>query len=286
MTTQNQFQHAEDEYFRLKGQLAAGRIAQEQFEAALKNLMIQDAQGRYWTIGGDSGKWYVHDGRTWVEAPAPTTDPSTAPTVLAAPKASRKSSPAVWITCGGCALVMLLGVVAIFFALSQGIVKISLGATSTPTLIPTPVPSPPTITPMPTSTSLPTNTPSPTSTLPPTATPTRLTAPIFGAVGCSAAYDEAANKPIDLRLDKIVASGTTHIYASWSYQVPDLAAYKYTWYHDSDMVFSDKLKVTDLSGTMWVGTWYTDRKLETGTWKFELRTLDDKLLLTDACIIQ
>ena len=60
----DQFRRAEDEYFRLKGQLAAGRITPEQFEAALKNLMLQDAQGRWWMLGPDTGKWHVHDGTT------------------------------------------------------------------------------------------------------------------------------------------------------------------------------------------------------------------------------
>ena len=69
----DQFRRAEDEYFRLKGQFAAGRITPEQFEAAIKNLMVQDAQGRYWMLGPDTGKWYVHDGTTWVEAQPPTT---------------------------------------------------------------------------------------------------------------------------------------------------------------------------------------------------------------------
>lgn len=65
------FQKAEDEYFKLKGQLGAGRITQEQFEAKLKDAMVQDDQGRYWIIGVDSGKWYVSDGENWVEGNPP-----------------------------------------------------------------------------------------------------------------------------------------------------------------------------------------------------------------------
>jgi hypothetical protein len=66
------FKKAEDEYFRLKGQLATGRITPQEFEDALKGLMFQDAQGRWWMLGADSGKWYVHDGVRWNEA-APST---------------------------------------------------------------------------------------------------------------------------------------------------------------------------------------------------------------------
>jgi hypothetical protein len=50
----NSFPQVEDEYFKLKGKLATGRITQAEFDAALKALMIQDAQGRYWTLGADA----------------------------------------------------------------------------------------------------------------------------------------------------------------------------------------------------------------------------------------
>jgi len=61
------FQRAEDEFFKLKGQVGAGRITQAQFEEQLRALVVQDAQGRYWMLGADSGKWYMHDGTSWVE---------------------------------------------------------------------------------------------------------------------------------------------------------------------------------------------------------------------------
>jgi uncharacterized membrane protein len=61
------YKRAEDEYFRLKGRLSAGRLTEEQFQAAVKELMVQDAQGRYWMLGVDTGKWYFHNGQTWVE---------------------------------------------------------------------------------------------------------------------------------------------------------------------------------------------------------------------------
>lgn len=68
MQSANAFRQAEDSYLRLKGQLAIGRMTREQFDAALKELMVQDAQGRYWMLGADSGKWYVYDGKSWVES--------------------------------------------------------------------------------------------------------------------------------------------------------------------------------------------------------------------------
>ena len=63
-----QFKKAEDEYFLLKGKLAAERITHDQFEAQLQNLMLQDAEGHYWMLGVDSGRWFRHDGAQWIEA--------------------------------------------------------------------------------------------------------------------------------------------------------------------------------------------------------------------------
>ena len=59
-----------------------GRITREQFDAALKDLMVQDAQGRWWMLGAESGKWYTHDGKNWVEAQPPTSS-ARAPTAPA-----------------------------------------------------------------------------------------------------------------------------------------------------------------------------------------------------------
>lgn len=64
---QDQFEKTEAEYFCLKGQVASGRISPPQFEAACRQLVFQDAQGRSWMLGVDSGRWYMHDGRAWVK---------------------------------------------------------------------------------------------------------------------------------------------------------------------------------------------------------------------------
>src|SRR5512136_21622 len=86
------FQEAESEYKKLKAQLDAGALTEDQFEARLEAIMVQDQQGRWWTIGGATGQWYVHDGVNWVigEPSAPTTPPpgrpgGAAPEAKAAP---------------------------------------------------------------------------------------------------------------------------------------------------------------------------------------------------------
>jgi hypothetical protein len=37
------------------------------YEQALDALTVENG-GRLWTIGVNSGRWYIHDGRAWVQA--------------------------------------------------------------------------------------------------------------------------------------------------------------------------------------------------------------------------
>jgi hypothetical protein len=73
------FEETQQRFFLLKGQLAAGRITREQFEAARQELTITDAQGHYWALGADDGQWYIHDGQNWVRGVPPGTGGNTAP---------------------------------------------------------------------------------------------------------------------------------------------------------------------------------------------------------------
>ena len=62
----DKYRHAEEEYFKLRGQFDTGRLSQDSFDEKLRELMVQDEQGRYWMLGADSGKWYLYDGTKWV----------------------------------------------------------------------------------------------------------------------------------------------------------------------------------------------------------------------------
>lgn len=147
---QDAFRKSEEEYFRLRGQFATGRMTREQFEAALNELMVQDAQGRYWMLGVDSGKWYVHQGNNWVEAnpfgtipTAPMSAPprdlperrtgASPPSPPSSPAPRSPSSPTTTpqkggIGCGGCLvrscllLIILIAVLAggAYLALQSG----------------------------------------------------------------------------------------------------------------------------------------------------------------------
>lgn len=100
-TPDPRFQKAQEEYARLKSQLNAGQLTSAQFESALDQLMLSDDQGRYWMIGAETGKWYVHNGQTWVEStpggPAAALPPSPPPSgsVTSAPAAVPTGRPPV-----------------------------------------------------------------------------------------------------------------------------------------------------------------------------------------------
>lgn len=106
---QDRYRQAEQEYFKLRGQFDTGRISQEQFDEKLRELIQQDAQGRYWMLGADSGKWYFYDGTKWVQgdpyagaapppvaappAPPVTTSPTPPSTGRTEPRASAAPAP-------------------------------------------------------------------------------------------------------------------------------------------------------------------------------------------------
>lgn len=92
---EDQYRNAEDQYFKLRGQFDTGRLTQEQFDEKLRELMIHDAQGRYWMLGADSGKWYYYDGAKWVQGEpyAGATPPPMAVPVEARPLSSPDTAP-------------------------------------------------------------------------------------------------------------------------------------------------------------------------------------------------
>src|SRR3990172_3812650 len=75
------FREAMAQYWKLRSQHEAGALGDAEFEAAVGDLTVVDAQGDAWQIGVSTGRWYRFDGQTWVEGfPAlPSEDPSQAP---------------------------------------------------------------------------------------------------------------------------------------------------------------------------------------------------------------
>ncbi|MBI5032048.1 MAG: hypothetical protein HZB51_16065 [Chloroflexi bacterium] len=161
----DRFDQVENEYYRLKGRLAAGRITREQFENELKRLMIEDLQGRRWILGVDSGKWYVHDGQSWVEA-QPRSD-------LRRDGIPRRSMLSIVAATSVLIVLCVGGLIAIHFGANESVVQRATGFTPTQTSVTMAIP-PLTSTSMPslTSTRPAIRRESPPSTAAPTATPT------------------------------------------------------------------------------------------------------------------
>jgi hypothetical protein len=65
---QDAFQQVEQEFFRLRGQFAVGRITPEEYDEALRHLQVRDAEGRVWMLGANSGRWYYSTSPQWVES--------------------------------------------------------------------------------------------------------------------------------------------------------------------------------------------------------------------------
>jgi hypothetical protein len=65
------FQEADRRYIELKRQLDTGTISPEEFDAQLRQLMVQDQEGRWWAKSRKTGEWNYHDGSAWVRGTPP-----------------------------------------------------------------------------------------------------------------------------------------------------------------------------------------------------------------------
>jgi hypothetical protein len=62
------------ELFReLKAEAEAGTITEEEFEDRVRDLLFRDEEGRYWTIGAQTEKWYRYEAGEWVQDSPPAT---------------------------------------------------------------------------------------------------------------------------------------------------------------------------------------------------------------------
>jgi hypothetical protein len=73
----------EAEFDRLKARFESGALSEADFKVRLEELMVEDEQGRWWMIGYETGRWYVHDGEEWVpQEPPPSRERRPAPAGL------------------------------------------------------------------------------------------------------------------------------------------------------------------------------------------------------------
>jgi len=68
----DQFKNIEKEFQQLKDEFNRKRLSEPDFKKKLKELRLQDQDGRFWTIGAQTGKWYYFDGTDWIESKPPS----------------------------------------------------------------------------------------------------------------------------------------------------------------------------------------------------------------------
>ena len=75
------FAEADRQYVELKQLCDAGTLSAEAFDQALKELMVQDAQGMWWAKSRNTGEWNYHDAATgaWIAGQPPVSQPPVAP---------------------------------------------------------------------------------------------------------------------------------------------------------------------------------------------------------------
>ncbi len=67
----DKFREVENAIDRLRDRSLKGEISQREFVDGLRKLRFRDDQGRFWTMGVQSGQWYCYDGRNWIPAVPP-----------------------------------------------------------------------------------------------------------------------------------------------------------------------------------------------------------------------
>lgn len=69
---QDHFKNVEKEFRQLRKKFRQKDISEIEFKKRLKDLRLQDQDGRFWTIGAQTGRWYYFDGNDWVESKPPS----------------------------------------------------------------------------------------------------------------------------------------------------------------------------------------------------------------------
>lgn len=64
---EKRFREVEEKFNILSGRFKKGEIDSETMKKELKKMMVLDGEGRYWMLGGKTGKWYVYNGKEWNE---------------------------------------------------------------------------------------------------------------------------------------------------------------------------------------------------------------------------
>jgi hypothetical protein len=66
------FKEIEREFHQLSQKFKQKKISEQEYKDRLRKLRLEDTDGKCWTIGARSGKWYYFDGKNWQEATPPS----------------------------------------------------------------------------------------------------------------------------------------------------------------------------------------------------------------------
>jgi hypothetical protein len=69
------FEESDRRYVEIKRRYEAGTLTDEEFDEQLKQLMVQDQEGRWWSKTRITGDWYYHDGTAWIKDTPPVYKP-------------------------------------------------------------------------------------------------------------------------------------------------------------------------------------------------------------------
>lgn len=102
------FSDAQERYQRLHDQHQRGEINAEQFEAAVNQIRPRDSLGRTWSLGVESGDWYVYEDGAW-QAGQPPGEQSSGPDYGTTAVQSPKKNSCLG---RGCLILVVLAVVS------------------------------------------------------------------------------------------------------------------------------------------------------------------------------
>ncbi len=128
------FQEAEQKYKELAEQHKTGALNDADFETQVNELRLQDAQGRWWQIGVQSGDWYVNDGQKWTKSrppadtvPAAEPAPASEATTQEVPRPSMPlrqifSSKPAGRGNGGLPMPVFIGIIVVVALIGAGVI--------------------------------------------------------------------------------------------------------------------------------------------------------------------
>ena len=67
------FERTVDRYRNERKRYETGALSRPEFESSLKKLIVSH-KGRFWTLGANTGTWFVNDGNRWIAADPPIVD--------------------------------------------------------------------------------------------------------------------------------------------------------------------------------------------------------------------